>query len=47
MFTKDDPPVLYRDTDQVLLGLTAQAGTELNVSNRENSSERILRLLFM
>jgi hypothetical protein len=47
MFTNDDPPVLNRDIEKLLLKLTAQAGTAPNVRNRENSIERVLRLLFI
>jgi hypothetical protein len=48
MFTKDDPIVLNRDAEKLLLKLTAQAGTEPNSRNRENSSaENILRFVFM
>ena len=46
-FTNDDPTVLNRDTDVLLLKLTAQAGTVLNRRARENSAEKIRRLLFM
>jgi hypothetical protein len=47
MFVKDDPAVLNLLANQVLLKLTAQAGTALNVRTKEHSTERILRLLFM
>ena len=46
-FTNDDPTVLNRDIDALLLKLTAQAGTVLNKRARENSAEKIRRLLFM
>ena len=48
MFKNDDPAVLNRATDLMPpLGLTAQAGTVLNRRARENSAEKIRRLLFM
>src|SRR5262245_26148034 len=47
MFTKNTPGTLLRTSVQLVLGLTAQAGAEPKVKNRENSTVSILRFVFM